>query len=293
MELKSKIVKALTIAAFALLILDSKTSSQGAAEGIDLCIRVVIPSLLPFLFLSACLTGGNTIMRLPSMRLLGIPKGAETIFLLGLLGGYPVGAQAIYDHYQNKALSKKTAQRLLGFCNNPGPSFLFGMLAPLFTVNSAPWCLWAIIVLSALITGLILPDKQTDLYRTPPTDAVSIPTALNKSIRSMGQICGWVIIFRVFFSFAEKFLLKHLPQILRVCFIGFLELTNGCIAVSTVDEQIRFVLCAAFLSFGGLCVGMQTASCTKDLGLSMYFPGKIIQTIISILLASGVSLLIF
>ena len=291
---KHRIVVFLLTIAFLMLILDSKTSSQGAAEGIGLCIKVVIPSLFPFLFLSACLTGNNLFPKLPSLHRLGVPKGAESIFLLGLLGGYPVGAQMIRDNYQKGILTKQTAQRLLGFCNNPGPAFAFGMLSPLFTVSAAPWCLWGIIILSAIITGLLLPGKTEEISAVKQITGISLPAALNKSTRSMGLICGWVILFRVFFSIAENILLKRLPQIVRICFVGLMELTNGCVTLSTIpSEPLRFVLCAAFLSFGGLCVAMQTGSCTQELGLGMYFPGKLLQTFISILLASGVSFLIF
>lgn len=294
MRFKKQAIGAVLIASLFLLIVDSRTSVKGAAEGLDLCAQVVIPSLLPFIFISACLTGGNYFPRLPSMEVIGIPKGVESIFVLGLLGGYPVGAQGIYDSYKKGQLSRKTAHRLLGFCNNPGPSFLFGMLSPLFTVTAAPWCLWFIMILSSFLTGLILPKKDTEEFVTTHQSRISFPDTLNKSIRSMALICGWVIIFRVFFSFSEKYILNRLPQLLRVCFIGFMELTNGCVTLSAIpSEPLRFILCAAFLSFGGLCVAMQTASVSKELGLGMYFPGKILQTIISILLASGVSMLIF
>ena len=39
-----------------ILILDVKTALAGAAEGVQLCIQVVLPSLLPLFFLSIFLT---------------------------------------------------------------------------------------------------------------------------------------------------------------------------------------------------------------------------------------------
>ena len=68
---------------------------------------------------------------------------------------------------------------------------------------------------------------------------------------------------------------------------GILELSNGCILLTQIhSEAVRFILCSGFLSFGGICVLMQTASVTDSLGLGLYIPGKIIQTAISILTAS-------
>ena len=45
------------------LILDSKTALAGAREGIDLCIRTVIPSLFPFfLFFVYIIIGGFNLL---------------------------------------------------------------------------------------------------------------------------------------------------------------------------------------------------------------------------------------
>ena len=81
------------------LILDAKTALSGAAAGVELCIRTVIPSLFPFFFLSVMLTATLVGRALPPLRWLGrllrLPEGAECIYITGLLGGYPVGAQNI------------------------------------------------------------------------------------------------------------------------------------------------------------------------------------------------------
>ena len=74
------------------LILDAKTALSGAAAGVELCIRTVIPSLFPFFFLSVMLTATLVGRALPPLRWLGrllrLPEGAECIYITGLLGGY-------------------------------------------------------------------------------------------------------------------------------------------------------------------------------------------------------------
>jgi len=83
-----------------------------------------------------------------------------------------------------------------------------------------------------------------------------------------------------------------LPQTLKVTMTLAMELANGCLALNEIDNLLlRFVLCAAGLSFGGLCVTMQTISVTAPDGIGMYLPGKIIQTCIATLLAMIVGLL--
>ena len=112
--------------------------------------------------------------------------------------------------------------------------------------------------------------------------ATSVPTALNQSLRAMAGVCGWVVIFRVVLQYCDIHFLILLPSEMQVLLTGLLELSNGIAALCCISHQgIRFIACACLLSFGGLCVGMQTISVTKRLGTGMYFPGKLLQCIIS------------
>ena len=103
---------------FLLLILDSQTAFQGATRGIELCLRTVIPSLVPFFILSILLTeslAGRTMPILrPIGRLLRIPSGSEGILLIGLLGGYPSGAQSAAQSCRSGRMSLSACRRMLG-----------------------------------------------------------------------------------------------------------------------------------------------------------------------------------
>lgn len=75
-----------------------------------------------------------------------------------------------------------------------------------------------------------------------------------------------------------------LPDWASVLIAGLLELSNGCWALNTIQsEQLRFVLCCGMLSFGGLCVAMQTASVIGQIPLDYYLAGKALQCILSTL----------
>ena len=75
------------------MILDSRTTLQGASQGVELCLTAVIPSLLPFLCLSMALTQRLFSKRLPLFgvigRLFGIPKGAGDPSAPRFAGGLP------------------------------------------------------------------------------------------------------------------------------------------------------------------------------------------------------------
>ena len=275
----------------AILILDAKTALQGAAEGLQLCIRVVIPSLLPLFFLSALLTtslSGITFRWMaPIGKLCKVPRSAQHLLLIGLLGGYPVGAQCVASSFEAGFLDRKNGARLLGFISNAGPAFIFSIAAFNFSHGIAPFSLWAIHILSALLTGFLLPGSHEDIstvalpkHRTDPT------MALGKSLRVLAYVCGWVILFRVLITFIDRWFLWYFPDSVRVSIHIVLELANGCMELDKIcHEGLRFMICAAGLGFGGLCVLMQTCAVTGDLGLGQYIPGKLLQCGLSILLA--------
>ena len=93
MALKKSVCALLGALGILILVLDARTALQGAAAGMELCIRTVVPSLFPFLFLCGLLTDSLWGSRLLFLRVvgkrLGIPAGAESIQQSGFLGGYP------------------------------------------------------------------------------------------------------------------------------------------------------------------------------------------------------------
>lgn len=276
-----------------LLILDTKTAVAGAYDGLMLCIRSVIPSLFPFFVLSGMLTGAligaDLKVLAPVGRLCRMPKGSESILLTGLLGGYPVGAQAISQAYDRGQLTRKDAQRLLGFCSNAGPSFLFGMVACKFTSVKFTWALWAIHIVSAILTGILLPGKSSNSVSVAKKEMPDFSASMQSSLKAMATVCGWVILFRCIIAFLQRWFLWLLPTDAQISVIGILELANGCVSLDSItNERIRFIVCSGILALGGACVAMQTASVTGKLGMGYYLYGKLLQCIISLMLSSAV-----
>ena len=281
-----------------LLILDTKTALYGANEGIHLCLMTVIPSLLPFIFLSNLLTSALSGTKLPILRIFGrcmrMPYGSESLFLIGALGGYPTGAQAVSTAYHSGQLTKTDARRLLGFCSNAGPSFLFGITAAQFPDALTPWFLWLVHLLSAFATGIILPGCSRSEAALQQGRTLTLVESLRRSIAVMAQICAWIILFRVILAFLNRWFLWLLGNDTQIMITGLAELSLGCTSLSGIHCQgLRFIVTAALLGFGGLCVMMQTASAVGSLGLGMYIPGKIIQCCISIVLAGFLQKLLY
>ena len=287
---KRLIAPALCAVGMTVLILDSKTALLGAQEGLTLCIQTVIPSLFPFFvlsgFLTSCLTGAKFPILKPLGKLCGLPQGSEFILAVGLLGGYPVGAQCISQLYQRGGLSKKNAGRLLAFCSNAGPSFIFGVCSKFFSFRGAAVSLWIIHILSAILVGILMPDKNSGHIDPTTAQNITIMDAFQKALKAMAGVCGWVILFRVIIAVLDRWIAFWISGNTCVILFGILELTNGCCSLMLIrSESARFVICSALLAFGGTCVAMQTAAVVRPLNMGWYFPGKIMQTLFSVALS--------
>jgi hypothetical protein len=222
--------------AFLILILDSRAAAQAAAEGVQVCLRTVIPCLFPFFLLSGYLTGnlegGKSIA-----KLFHCPENCGSVLLTGLLGGYPVGAKQAAEAWRMGIITKAQADRLLRFCSQAGPSFLFGIVSAQVGGVREGWILWGIQVLSALSVAWLLP-MEPDHYTPRNRAERKNNNLMTSALSAMASVCGWVILFSVVISFARRWFLWLLPDNLQILLCGLLELTSGFDGDLTVEENV-------------------------------------------------------
>ena len=276
--------------AMGFLILHAPDAAASCREGIQLCAQVLIPSLFPFFLVSCLLTDALANKPIPLLRpverLCRIPAGSGCLLLTGLLGGYPAGAQSVGLAYRTGRICRTDGERMLSFCSNAGPAFLFGMVAPFFDNPLHLWLLWAVHILSALLAGFLIPGGGTQFSPASGSPGITAVQAMDKSIRSMASVCGWVILFRMVLGLAEPALTSFTSEEFRIALSGMLELSNGCIRLDGIHRTgLRFFLASGMLSFGGVCVAMQTGSVCGGLSMRRYIPGKLLQMGISFALS--------
>ncbi|MBR3691221.1 MAG: hypothetical protein IKL89_00785 [Clostridia bacterium] len=256
-----------------LLLLQPAAAAAGATEGLTLVIRVLLPSLFPFMVLTdlICTAGG-------SGRLLS--------FLLSFAGGYPTGARAVCRLYTAGCISRPEAEWRLGFCSNCGISFLLGALGGgLFGDVRLGLLLLLIEAAAAAFSALLLrPRRLTAAAGYTPTAAPSFPAALRRALTAMATVGGTVVFISALLG-ALRALLPPLPPTASALLSGLCELSLGTAAAAGLPGG--FVLCAAISAFGGLCVHLQCLDFITSAGLSCgkYFAGKGLQGILSALLA--------
>lgn len=291
---KRGLYRNIAVISLMILIFDSRVVLEGVRAGMELCLKTVIPSLLPFFVISLVLINNSddkiSYLSQVLMSILKIPETAVSVLLPAFLGGYPVGAKCVGDLYHREQISKEEADRLLSFCSNAGPSFLFGILSQFFPNRKMIWMLWIIHIISAVMTAMIIPVKKTK-FVPQQQKRISEKSILLSAARAMCIVCCWVVLFRGIIHFLNNWFCWRLPIWLQVCLTGILELTNGCCQLFLIDDvRLRFVVCSGMLAFGGICVLLQTASVTDGLSLGYYVKGKLMQTIFSFLISCTIVL---
>ena len=273
-----------------MIIFDGQTAITGMRVGIDLCLRTLVPSLFPFFVLTPLVTFTLMGMPIKSGKFLSkfcrIPAGSESLLVVGLLGGYPLGAGNIASELQRGTLSKSDAERMAIFCNNAGPSFLFGILSTMFPRLYWVWLLWFIQIAASLLTGFLLPGGSSKAALCCQQNPVTLSESLRQAVRNIAMVCGWVVIFRVILTFLQVYVLNFIPNTLCVMMTGLLELSNGCITLSRIENEIqRFIFAGILLSLGGVCIWMQTQAVFPELNLSRYIAGRCLHCLICICLS--------
>lgn len=276
---------------------DAARIRAAAAEALALCGRSVIPALFPFLAVSSLLISlgfGEWLspyfsgLMAPLFRL---PGQASSALLLGLIGGYPIGAQTAAGLYREGLLTEGEAERLLRFCNNSNPVFLISVLGVgvFGSVRTGVW-LWLIHVASALLTGLFFRgggkrSAGRRVSRAVPCRAVSLSTAFVGAIRDAAGGMLSVCAFVVFFYVLAKPLAAAGP-ILGPALVGAVELFS--LTPLLPATPFGFLLAAGCAGWGGLSVLCQTAAALEgsSLPLRPCLLGKLLQAALSVLLAA-------
>lgn len=267
-------------------------SAEGVRRGIRLCTEIIIPSLFPFMIVSAFVLKSGVgavigkFLNPLTQFLFALPGEAGTAVFMSMIGGFPIGAKMTAELLENGSVTSRQAQRMQLFCLNAGPAFMVGALGNSMLGNSkVGWILYASNVLSSVLLGVltrIVDDKQrplpavTSWYKVVnPVTAFSSSTA--EAAQSIFSVCAWVIVFNTICMGLSAVPMNRHTLILLKC---LLEATQGCEAAAGTFPVPAL---AAVTAFAGLSVHCQIFSFVQKSGL------KAIHFYAARLLAAGLS----
>ena len=258
----------------------SQAAAQGVRDGLTICGQVIIPSLFPFMVLSAflaCSRAGTVLERLlqPICRhIFHLPQAAATPLLMGLIGGYPVGPRCIGTLVQDGRLTTEDGARMACFCSNAGPPFLISAIgAGMLGDQDLGILLLVCQVVSALLIGICLgisrpvPPRAIPAPHHYPPYSACLVTAVANASSGILSICAFVVLFTCLNALLEQFgiiaLITHLlanvapwlpQQLVPGTLLGVLEVTSGCNVLTQVAHPYTMPVLAALVSFSGLSV---------------------------------------
>ena len=281
------------------MVAEPEECVAAAKDALRLCAEVVVPSLFPFFVCSNLLIGlggAELLSRYlsPLMRpLFGISGSGALAVVLGVVSGYPVGADCVATLYASGGCTKTEAERMLTFCNNSGPLFVIGAVGIGMLHNpKLGGLLYGVHLVSALLTGVLFrkfgkeehaPKALLPAYPTRPVAAIG--NAVADGVSSVLKVCGFVVTFAVVVAAMPKW--QGAPF-----FYALLEMTGGLKSLLEQGNLGRYLLPAIsmFLAFSGVSVMMQVMSIIQPAGLSLkpYLLGKLVHGIIAFLLTGPV-----
>ena len=315
--MKKKLVIFCVLGLFGALIISAQTVVACTRDALKLCAEVIIPSLFPFFVMSLLLNKLGLPQMLSSAlspaagKILGVSGAGASALIIGLTGGYPLGAAYIADMLSSGVISRREGERLLAFCNNSGPAFIIGAIgAGVFSSSMAGIYLYAIHILAAVLTGVIIRFiTHGDIDRTAPKsiESASLPTfgeafpeAVRGAVIAVLNVCGFVVVFSVLVGIlnSEGFFSLAVGQIAtltgweltrtRALLTGLLELGSGVGSMRGLALTPANLSLAAFLvGWGGLSVHFQTASVITESGIkgALHFAGRLISACIGGIIA--------
>ena len=247
-----------------LLFCMPEAALRGASAALHSCAVQIVPALFPFLLLCEWLTANPDLGRLgrplaPIAQFVCGQRSCGSTLLLGWLGGFAAGAQAIGGAYRRRQLTARQAEALLPLCITVSPAFIFVTVGQLM-LNSRRLglALLGVIFGSNLLCGLLAgrwwlrrAAAPAEGSRTSVPHGPSLPgfsACAARAAQSMLTICALVVFFG-----AVNGILAQLPGLSRfyslVC--ALLEVTNGCVQLSRLSAGRVFACCSA-LSWMGL-----------------------------------------
>ena len=276
-----------------LLIVGSEGCREGAAQGVQLCLNVLAPSLFPFMAVTQLMVQSGFCQKLggrlqkPSRLLFGLSGALAPVLLLSLLGGYPVGAAGIATLYRKRLIGAEEARRAALFMVCAGPGFVIGFVGSVYGSQSLGLLFFAAqvcaVLLSGIIGGLFWRKAENDPYSEnkplPLPFSQALVEAVETAAKGMLSVCAFVVLFSA--------LTGVLSQLLgdSAALNGIYLLAEVCGAVTHGAKVMPVAAVAFAVGFGGLCVHCQLLAVLKDVDVhkGLFFLFRIIQGLLTAL----------
>lgn len=284
---------AASIAACVLVTVFSQGCREGVYDGLELCGRVLIPSLFPFMAVTGlcvrsgfCRPAGRAVNKI-CRALFGLPGEAAPVLTLSLFGGYPVGAKGIVRLRDDGALTGSEAEKASLFAVCSGMGFMLNFIGGTLYGNLRIGIIMflaqaAAVILLGIIVNLTDKNKGTEskpikMKYSPPPMSAALVESVRDACEAMLTTCGQVLAFSAVLGS-----LKALPMNEGIS-LALKTALEVCAAVRSLSEELSPEFVAFAAGFGGLCVHFQVFSLLRDIRVPklIFFGCRIVQGLLA------------
>ena len=275
-------------------IFASEEFSNNVLNGFIFSVRVILPTVFPFMVFSDLATHffefeKSNLLSLFFERCFKISGIGISAFLSGMTGGFPIGAKNALFLYNNGKISKCECERLMSFSNIASPAYVIsavgiGMLSD-FKIGIV---LYITIVTSSVICGLLIGIKKEYSANTifKREQNYSFVSSLKTASRASVNVIFFISFFCGICSIIKK---CPLPKIIKCLLISVTEVGNAVAYISDLHIftfRISLALIAFSLSFSGISVIMQSLAIDggKEMSIRKCILYKLIQGAVSFLI---------
>ena len=303
---------AMALGTFVVMLLSPEPYLLAAERGFQLFTGSVLPTLVPFSFISSFLTtsgGAEILFKLlskPSKRLFSGSGAAGYAFSLSLISGYPIGAKTVSELKVSRCITYDDVLKILAFTSTAGPLFILGTVGVKFLGGEAGGVILLTHIASTVLNGVLF-GRGASGSEPKLTDDANFTKAFTRAISATANTALSVAVSMIVFNVAAELLAAtKLPMALgkllqsagitdggEAFMIGLVEMTLGCKMLSdTLPLRQSVPLISALVSFGGASVHMQSMYFLSDIEVkySRFLLLKISQAIFAYSIAQ---LLIF
>ena len=264
---KSIVLLLAVLAAACALLLFPAQAAEGAKNGVNYSLNILVPSLYPFMVLSVFIVKSGLAEKLgaalekPTQVLFRLPGGAAASIVMSVVGGYPAGARSAAALAEAGLVTQEQAERMMCFCVNAGPSFVITAVGVGFLHSAqAGAVLFASQLISFLVMGVLSgmfarrePGSAKKQKKSAPagTAQALIDSAADAAYSTL-MMCCLVILFAAGMNLLRGAILSPL---LSVACSAALEVTGGCADLSRAGAPLWVFALA--IGWSGVCVHMQ------------------------------------
>ena len=303
-NIKKNIVLFILLIILVFMIINNNDIMHVSILALEVWKKNIFPILFPFFILSDLLINygliellGN-IFKKPMEYIFHFNKPSVFIFFISMFAGFPSSSKYTAKMLREGTIDIECANRIITCSHFSNPLFVLGTVQSL--INNHKMCIKILIChyLGNFIIAFLSRKKRhidnnilENIKKQSFTDCFT--NSIINNTNTLLFILGTITIFFILNTIVAKYITSS--SFLSIFISGILEMTQGIrnVSLSNLDIMIKSLLITFFISFGGLCVHIQTIGMISNTPISYkkFLKSRILHAFISCVLIYLVNLL--